>query len=42
VTDIPGSIVARYGDPRITGVGRDLDRRLAHLLELLDAPVPRS
>jgi hypothetical protein len=41
-TDIPSSIFASYGDPRITEVGRDLDRRLAHLLELLDAPVPEE
>jgi uncharacterized protein (DUF302 family) len=41
-TDIPSSIFASYGDPRITEVDRDLDRRLAHLLELLDAPVPEE
>jgi hypothetical protein len=39
-TDQPSSIFSSFGAPEITEVGVELDRKLAKLLELMDAPVP--
>lgn len=38
--DQPGAAFASFGDPRVTAVGAELDRKLAGLLEHLDVPVP--
>jgi hypothetical protein len=38
--DQPSTRFASFGDPRITEVGLELDRKLADLLEYLGAPVP--
>jgi hypothetical protein len=38
--DQPSTRFDSFGDPAITDVGRELDRKLAALLEHLGAPVP--
>ncbi|MFF3444334.1 DUF302 domain-containing protein [Streptosporangium sp. NPDC002721] len=38
--DQPSTRFSSFADPRITEVGLELDRKLAALLEHLDAPVP--
>ncbi|SDH10975.1 DUF302 domain-containing protein [Nonomuraea jiangxiensis] len=38
--DQPSSRFGSYGDPEIAAVGRELDRKLADLLDALGAPVP--
>ncbi|MEU2618442.1 hypothetical protein ABZ642_09755 [Streptomyces sp. NPDC007157] len=38
--DQPSLLFASYGDPRITGVGRELDAHLAELVRLLGGEVP--
>lgn len=38
--DQPSTRFASFGDPRITEVGKELDRKLAALLGYLGAPVP--
>jgi hypothetical protein len=38
--DQPSTRFASFGDPAITDIGLELDRKLAALLELLGAPVP--
>ena len=38
----PSTQFAGFGDPRITEIGVELDRKLAVLLEHLDVPVPAS
>jgi uncharacterized protein (DUF302 family) len=40
--DQPSSQFASYGQPEIAEVGVELDRKLAALLEYLDAPVPKE
>lgn len=38
--DQPSTVFSSFGNPEITAVGVELDRKLAGLLEALDAPVP--
>lgn len=40
--DQPSTEFAGFGDPRIAGVGKELDRRLADLLGYLGTPVPTA
>ena len=38
--DQPSTVFDSFGTPEITGVGYELDKKLAALLTTLDAPVP--
>ena len=40
--DRPSSRFASFGDPEITSVGLELDRKVVNLLRVLDVPVPAA
>jgi len=40
--DQPSSRFASFGDPDITSVGLELDRKAVHLLRVLEVPVPAA
>ena len=42
IVDQPSTRFASFGTPEITAVGIELDRKLAALLAILDAPVPTA